>query len=133
MQCDIPVAHEGFAPISEALSIQRIGTVLSYSYPHLQTPFNIGQLRRDDARTQDLALEKLRAGRYRYTVSHRLSLHWSDRQAPGQPPPQEAVQLEEMAVNCLVRDPTEVPMEAILKMFEKMECSGEIGEILQRC
>lgn len=93
VQRDILVAREGFAPIPEALPAQRIGTVLGYSYPRLQALFDIGRLRRDDARTQDLVLEKLRAGRYRYAVSHQLSLHWSNRQAPGQPPLQEAAQL----------------------------------------
>ncbi|MHA5568133.1 amino acid ABC transporter substrate-binding protein, partial [Pseudomonas aeruginosa] len=122
----------GFAPIPEALPAQRIGTVLGYSYPRLQALFDIGRLRRDDARTQDLVLEKLRAGRYRYAVSHQLSLHWSNRQAPGQPPLQEAAQLEETAVSCLVRDSAEVPVEAILKTFEEMKRSGEIEEILQR-
>lgn len=75
VQRDILVAREGFAPIPEALPAQRIGTVLGYSYPRLQALFDIGRLRRDDARTQDLVLEKLRAGRYRYAVSHQLSLH----------------------------------------------------------
>ncbi|WP_427196546.1 substrate-binding periplasmic protein [Pseudomonas aeruginosa] len=132
VQRDILVAREGFAPIPEALPAQRIGTVLGYSYPHLQALFDIGRLRRDDARTQDLVLEKLRAGRYRYAVSHQLSLHWSNRQAPGQPPLQEAAQLEETAVSCMVRDSAEVPVEAILKTFEEMKRSGEIEEILQR-
>ncbi|HCI7109969.1 TPA: amino acid ABC transporter substrate-binding protein, partial [Pseudomonas aeruginosa] len=59
-------------------------------------------------------------------------LHWSNRQAPGQPPLQEAAQLEETAVSCLVRDSAEVPVEAILKTFEEMKRSGEIEEILQR-
>ena len=57
VQRDILVAREGFAPIPEALPAQRIGTVLGYSYPRLQALFDIGRLRRDDARTQDLVLE----------------------------------------------------------------------------
>ncbi|MGC3218521.1 amino acid ABC transporter substrate-binding protein, partial [Pseudomonas aeruginosa] len=73
---------------------QRIGSVLGYSYPRLHGLFDIGRLRRDDARTQVLVLEKLRAGRYRYAVCHQLSLHWSKRQPPGEPPLQDAAQLE---------------------------------------
>ncbi|MCW5448258.1 amino acid ABC transporter substrate-binding protein, partial [Pseudomonas aeruginosa] len=108
------------------------GTVLGYSYPRLQALFDIGRLRRDDARSFSSTRSWVRAGRYRYAVSHQLSLHWSNRQAPGQPPLQEAAQLEETAVSCMVRDSAEVPVEAILKTFEEMKRSGEIEEILQR-
>ncbi|HBO7421936.1 MULTISPECIES: substrate-binding periplasmic protein [Pseudomonas aeruginosa group] len=132
VQRDILAAREGFAPIPEALPAQRIGTVLGYSYPRLQALFDIGRLRRDDARTQDLVLEKLRAGRYRYAVSHQLALRWNNRQTPGQAPLQEAAQLEENPVSCLVRDAAEVPVEAILKTFEEMKRNGEIEEILRR-
>ena len=52
------------------LAPQSIGTVLNYRYPTLDPLFAKGQLRRDDARSEEQVLHKLVAGRFKYAVAN---------------------------------------------------------------
>ena len=60
-QPDVLVSRRGLplAVVPANLPRQTIGTVLGYSYPTLQPLFDNGHLLREDARSQDQALEKL--------------------------------------------------------------------------
>ena len=91
-----------------------------------------GQLQREDARTQDLALLKLSAHRYRYAISNELSLHWFNRQ---QPTGQKLHILSEIAsdpIACIIRDAPDVPTTALLRAMVQMKQAGEFDELLAR-
>ncbi|MCG6577633.1 amino acid ABC transporter substrate-binding protein [Pseudomonas sp. AF32] len=114
-----------------ALTQQPVGTVLSYTYPTLQPLFDSGQLRRDDARSQEQVLAKLLAGRYRYGVSNQWALDWfnqrhtADRQLHG------VAVLQEQELNCYLRKDPDIPAQRILDTLQKMKASGEIDAIIQ--
>ncbi len=120
------------APVLPAsLPLQPVGTVLGYIYPGLQPLFDSGQLQRDDARTQELVLQKLLAGRYHYAVSNEWTLGWfNQRLMPDQQLRGVAV-LQEQNVGCYVRNDPKLPVQRILDTLAQMKRSGEIDEIIK--
>ncbi|MCO6059626.1 transporter substrate-binding domain-containing protein [Pseudomonas sp. MOB-449] len=133
-QRDLIVARPGSAQLSspDTLSGQSIGTVLGYTYPRLQHLFDHGNLRRDEARNQELVLQKLLAGRYQYAVSSELALGWFNRDLPDTDRLVNVSILEEEPVSCLVRNDPALPVQRILRTLLQMKESGEIEEILAR-
>lgn len=133
-QRDLLIATAGqSAPTTPTqLARQSIGTVLGYTYPGLQGLFDSGRLVRDDARTQELVLQKLQAGRYRYAISNQLSLDWFNRQLPPQQQLQGVAVLEEHALGCYVRNDPALPVQRILLTLLRMRLSGEIDRIIAR-
>ncbi|WP_044874916.1 transporter substrate-binding domain-containing protein [Pseudomonas sp. LFM046] len=133
-QRDVIVARQGSEPLTspEAISGQSIGTVLGYSYPRLQPLFDHGAVQRDEARNQDLVLQKLLAGRYRYAVSSEMALGWFNRDLPDGDRLIDVATLEEEPVSCLVRNDPTLPAQRILQTLLQMKESGEIEEILAR-
>jgi polar amino acid transport system substrate-binding protein len=116
----------------EQLHDEHLGTVLGFSYPRLEPLFASGQLQREDARTQDLVLRKLSAGRYQYAISNELSLHWFNRQ---QPPEHKLHTLSEVAsdpIACIVRNAPDVPTMALLRAMVQMKQAGEFDALLAR-
>ncbi|WP_437882909.1 substrate-binding periplasmic protein [Pseudomonas sp. LRF_L74] len=109
---------------------ETIGTVLGYSYPTLQPLFDSGELRRDDARTQELVLAKLVAGRYRYAVSNELSLNWFSRQHHQQASLRAMLKITEDLAACIVRDEPDVPTMRLLRALVQMSNDGEFQAIL---
>ncbi|WP_053149516.1 ABC transporter substrate-binding protein [Pseudomonas sp. P97.38] len=124
-----PGGPEGVVPAR--LEPQPIGTVLSYSYPTLQPLFDSGQLRRDDARSQDQVLAKLLAGRYRYAVSNQWALDWFNQRHAADRQLQEVAVLQERELSCYVRNDPTIPAQRILRTLLKMKLSGEIDTIIQ--
>ncbi|CAD5108699.1 substrate-binding periplasmic protein [Zestomonas carbonaria] len=116
----------------EQLHGETIGTVLGFTYPRLEPLFASGQLLRDDARTQALALLKLDAERYRYAISNELSLAWFNRHQPANRQLQPLSQLSADLVACIVRDEPDVPTMQLLRALVRMKEDGEIEEILSR-
>lgn len=117
---------------AEQLQGKRLGTVLGFAYPRLEPLFASGQLQREDARTQDLALLKLSAHRSQYAISNELSLHWFNRQ---QPTGQKLHILSEIAsdpIACIIRDAPDVPTTALLRAMVQMKQAGEFDELLAR-
>ncbi|MFZ6047209.1 substrate-binding periplasmic protein [Pseudomonas sp. CR3202] len=133
-QRDLIVARHGTDLLAspEALSGQSIGTVLGYTYPRLQQLIDHGAIHRDEARNQDLVLQKLLAGRYRYAVSNALALGWFNRELPDADQLIGVATLEEEPVSCLVRNDPDLPAQRILLALSQMKESGEIDEILAR-
>jgi polar amino acid transport system substrate-binding protein len=113
------------------LSHQSIGTVLGYSYPTLQPLFDTDQLHRDDARNQELVLEKLLAGRNRYAVSNQWSLDWFNQRLLPDQQLHSVVVLQEQNVGCYVRNDPQVPVQRILRTLVQMKMSGEIDAIVR--
>jgi polar amino acid transport system substrate-binding protein len=111
---------------------ETIGTVLGFSYPQLQSDFNAGQLVREDARTQELALAKLVAERYRFTVSNELALQWFNRQQPANRKLQVVREIASDIVACIVRDEPDVPTMQLLRALVQMSNDGEFDAILAR-
>ncbi|MCV9919310.1 ABC transporter substrate-binding protein [Pseudomonas sp. BT-42-2] len=133
-QRDLLVSRSAdLAPINpEQLPAQAIGTVLGYRYPTLDPLFSQGRLRREDSRNQQLALQKLEAGRYRYAVSNQLSLHWFNRQLPAAQRLRVQGVLEEQSLGCMVRNDPTLPTQALLRALVRIKQSGEVERIVQR-
>ncbi|BAN47683.1 ABC transporter substrate-binding protein [Metapseudomonas resinovorans] len=133
-QRDLIVARQGSQPLAspDVLAGESIGTVLGYTYPRLQRLFDRGALQRDEARTQELVLQKLLAGRYRYALSNELALGWFNRDLPDADHLVDVGTLEEEPIGCLVRNDPAVPAQRILRTLVQMKESGEIEEILAR-
>ncbi|MDH4607284.1 transporter substrate-binding domain-containing protein [Pseudomonas sp. BN102] len=133
-QRDLIVARQGSEGVSgpDALSGQSIGTVLGYTYPRLQQQFDRGAVQRDDARNQELVLQKLLAGRYQYALSNELALAWFNLDLPDSDQLIGVATLDEEPVSCLVRNDPALPAQRILQTLLQMKESGEIDEILAR-
>jgi polar amino acid transport system substrate-binding protein len=111
---------------------ERVGTVLGFSYPSLEPLFASGHLHRDDARTQELVLEKLAAGRYRFAVSNQLTLDWFNSRQPAARRLQPLQEVTSELVACMVRDAPDVPTMALLRAMVRMKQDGEFDAILAR-
>ena len=111
---------------------ETIGTVLGFTYPGLDPLFASGQLQRDDARTQELALAKLQARRYDYAISNELTLQWFNRQQPAGDKLQPLQEVAADLVACIVRDEPDVPTMALLRALVQMRQAGEFEQILAR-
>ena len=111
---------------------ETIGTVLGFTYPGLDPLFASGQLQRDDARTQELALAKLQARRYDYAISNELTLQWFNRQQPAGDKLQPLQEVAADLVACIVRDEPDVPTMALLRALVQMKQAGEFEQILAR-
>jgi len=116
----------------EQLPLQAIGTVLGYTYTTLDPLFERGQLRREDSRSQELALQKLQIGRYRHAVSNELSLQWFNQRLPTGQRLQVLAVLEQQALGCMVRNDPSVPTQGVLRALVRMKESGEIERITRR-
>ncbi|MES2821768.1 MAG: transporter substrate-binding domain-containing protein [Pseudomonadota bacterium] len=116
----------------ESLEPQIIGVVLGYRYKRLDPLFERGTLQRDDARTQELVLNKLLAGRYRYAISSQFSLDWFNRRLAPAEQLRSVAQLAEEPIACLVHDTPDVPAQALLDTLQRMKASGEIEAIIAR-
>lgn len=132
-QPDVLVSRRGppLAVVPADLPRQTIGTVLGYSYPTLQPLFDNGHLLREDARSQDQALEKLLAGRYRYAVSNLWTLDWFNQRQPSDRQLQGVAVVQEQSVGCFVRNDPNVPVQRILRTLLRMKMSGEIDDIIR--
>lgn len=132
VQRDLLVGRPGEAARPGQRSGERVGTVLGFSYPQLEAMFASGQLRRDDARTQELALEKLEAGRYSFAVSNQLTLDWFNRHQPAGRRLQPISEVSADPVACMVRNEPDVPTMALLRAMVRMKQDGEFDAILER-
>ncbi len=133
IQRDLLVSRIDQEPLQpEELQGERIGTVLGFIYPRLEPLFASGQLRREDARTQELVLSKLEADRYQYAVSNQLSLDWFNRQQPAQRKLYPVSELAADPIACIVRDEADVPSMALLRAMVQMKQAGEFDAILAR-
>ncbi|UUY08145.1 ABC transporter substrate-binding protein [Pseudomonas sp. J452] len=133
VQRDVLVSrvHDQPPPPAQAQG-ELVGTVLGFIYPRLEPLFASGHLRRDDARTQELALEKLEAHRYRYAVSNDMALQWYNRR---QPPARQLQAISELSadlVACIVRDAPDVPTMPLLRALVQMSNDGEFEAILAK-
>ncbi|MDF0734299.1 ABC transporter substrate-binding protein [Pseudomonas entomophila] len=116
----------------QQLPPQAVGTVLGYAYPTLQPLLADGHLRREDSRNQQLALQKLLAGRYRLAVSNQLSLQWFNRQLPSEQRLRPLTVLEEQDLGCMVRNDPSIPAQGVLRALLRLKQSGEIERIVER-
>lgn len=132
-QRDLLVGHPGESAfgVREATP-QAVGTVLGYTYPTLAPLLSSGQLRREDSRSQELALQKLQAGRYRLAVSNQLSLQWFNRQLPQAKRLRPLQVLEEQDLGCMVRNDPAIPAQGVLRALLRMKQSGEVDRIIER-
>lgn len=132
VQRDMLVARTSRKMTLDNLHGELVGTVLGYVYPQLEPKFSSNDLRRDDARTQEIALLKLDAGRNNYAVSNELTLVWFNS---GRTAEHKLVPLEELSsdlASCIVRDEPDVPTMALLRAMVQMSNDGEFEKILAR-
>ena len=131
-QRDVLVARDAAQQATTPPAGSTIGTVLGFAYPTLEQRLLSGELRRDDARTQGLVLDKLAAQRYDYAVSNDLALRWYNTQHSGEAPLHEVQELTDDPVSCLVRNEPDVPTMQLLRAMVRMKQDGEFDAILQR-
>jgi polar amino acid transport system substrate-binding protein len=132
VQRDLIVTRATEPALPERPDGELLGTVLGFKYPRLEPLFASGQLQRDDARTQELVLEKLEARRYRYAVSNQMTLDWYNSR---QPVPRKLKAIDEVAsdlVACIVRNEPDVPTQQLLRAMVQMKQDGEFDAILAR-
>lgn len=133
VQRDLIVGRSAEADFTlEHLHGKRLGTVLGFSYPHLEPLLASGEIQREDARTQQLTLEKLEAGRYHYAISSQLSLDWFNRSQPQDKQLHALAQVSADPISCMVRDGPDVPTQALLRALVQMREDGEFDAILAR-
>ncbi|WP_277372592.1 ABC transporter substrate-binding protein [Pseudomonas sp. AA-38] len=133
LQRDLIVARDADPDFSlERLRGERLGTVLGFSYPTLEPLLSNSDIHREDARTQELALEKLEAGRYHYAISSQLSLDWFNRNQPQEKRLHALAQVSADLISCIVRDAPDVPTQALLRALVQMKQDGEFEAILER-
>jgi polar amino acid transport system substrate-binding protein len=113
------------------LSVQKVGTVLGYSYPNLQPYFDRHQLIRDDGRNQVQVLMKLKAGRYEYAMSNQMALNWFNSALPADQQLHPLRLMSAQGLGCYVRNDPQVPVQRILRTLLRMKMSGEIDRIIQ--
>ncbi|WXL24740.1 transporter substrate-binding domain-containing protein [Ectopseudomonas mendocina] len=114
----------------EDLYKERVGTVLGFNYPRLDSLFKGGQIHREDARTQEQTLLKLVAGRFGYAITNERTFHWFNRQlSPDQQLHIHSV-VASVPVSCVVRDEPDVPTARLLRAMDEMALDGEFEEIL---
>ncbi len=131
-QRDVLVARTKQNMTIEQLHGQTVGTVLGYVYPPLQAKFDSHDLLRDDARTQELTLLKLDAGRNDYAVSSELTLDWFNRTQSPRHKLQALHELSSDLASCIVRDEPDVPTMALLRALVQMSNDGEFERILAK-
>lgn len=132
VQRDLLVSRDPEPVTPQALPRQAIGTVLGFHYPTLGPLFMAGTLRRNDARTQGLVLNKLAAGRYDYAISNELALYWHNRDRDAASRLHGVHELSSDPAACLIRNAPDVPTEALLRAMLEMQRDGEFEAILQR-
>lgn len=130
-QRDLLVGLQPAALQPEQFKGERLGTVLGFTYPQLDALFVNGQIKREDARTQEQVLLKLQAGRYAYAVTNELSLHWYNRQRPASQHLHVLGEISNDPIACIVRDAPDVPTMALLRAMVQMKQAGEFEAILQ--
>lgn len=111
---------------------ETVGVVAGYSYPALAGRFDAGVLKRDEAPSQQHALEKVLHGRTRYALTNRQALDWFNRQHP---PAQHLVLLQVVdsaPVHCLLARQTSLPAPQLLAAVAKAVRSSQWRSILQR-
>lgn len=113
------------------LVTQNIGTVLNYTYPTLEPLFAKGQLKRDDARSEEQVLHKLVAGRFKYAVTNEWTLERFNQQLPPGRRLHVVAVVEEQSLGCYVRNDPALPVQRILRTLLRMKMSGEIDEIIK--
>ncbi|RWA25937.1 amino acid ABC transporter substrate-binding protein [Pseudomonas veronii] len=113
------------------LAPQSIGTVLNYRYPTLDPLFAKGQLRRDDARSEEQVLHKLVAGRFKYAVSNEWIVDRFNQHLPMEQRLHKVAVIEEQSLGCAVRNDPDLPVQQILRTLLRMKMSGEIDDIIQ--
>ena len=112
------------------LAAQSIGTVLNYSYPTLEPLFATGQLKRDDARSEEQVLHKLVAGRFKYAITNEWTLERFNQQFPKGPGLHVVAVIEEQSLGCYVRNDPALPVQRILRTLLRMKMSGEVDDII---
>mgnify|MGYP002127593510 CR=1 FL=1 len=111
---------------------ETVGVVAGYSYPALAPRFDTGALLRDEAPSQQHALDKVLHGRNRYALVNRQTLDWFNRQHP---PAQRLASLQVLgsaSVHCLLARRTGLPAPQLLAAVARAVRSPQWRSIQQR-
>jgi polar amino acid transport system substrate-binding protein len=132
---DVLAAAPGSATTPLLLDLQMqepVGVVLGYSYPSLEPFFQGGQLRRDDAPTQERMLEKLARGRTRYAVMNSLVLESFNQRRPAAEQLVRLQTIETLNTYCLLAANPGLEPQRILAAVRKLVESGQLKAIMAR-
>src|SRR5690606_31952574 len=102
-----------------------VGTVNGYVYTSLTNSFASGQLIRDDARTQEQVINKLKAQRYDYAVTNEFSFNWYKKTKHSEHQFQKLQMIQQSEISCMVRKGPGIPTQEILSAIKTMVVNGE--------
>ncbi len=110
-----------------------VGLVISYAYPDLEPALRSGQLRREDALSQELVLEKLLRGRSDYAVVNSLIALWFNKGLPASSAKLQLQQtLSSTQTHCLLSKQPGLAPERIKAAVQRLVASGQLQAILGR-
>ncbi|ARU89282.1 hypothetical protein B9K09_15505 [Pseudomonas sp. M30-35] len=107
-----------------------VGTVNGYVYTSLTHRFASGQLIRDDARTQEQVINKLKAQRYDYAVTNEMSFNWYKKTKHSEQQLQKLQMIQQSEISCMVRKGPDIPTQEILSAIKTMVTNGDVEGII---
>ncbi|MBH9553170.1 substrate-binding periplasmic protein [Inhella gelatinilytica] len=129
------VGHRSQRPITQLADVPKgavVGTVRAYRYPTLQVRFANGSLRREDARDQAGALQKLSRRRTDWAVVSQQALDWYRQQHPEHELAAWSVIVQRAGYHCAVPEGANVEPSRVLEALASLEREGAIHAILAR-
>lgn len=132
---DVLVGHAGTpapASLAELAEGTRVGTVVRYRYPALESQFAKGQLLRDDAPDQGSALRKLRHQRTPVAVVSQQSLAWYLRQTPNAGLAPWRLTVHAAQYHCALPKGTKVDARAVTQALQALKREGALERVLAR-
>lgn len=112
------------------LAGRRVGTVLGYRYPHLESALGT-RFMREDAPDMGANLRKLTAGRTPYAVTESITLRHHLQRHPD-PPLQEVWEVERFDVPCALSLRSKLSLDEINKAIQALEHDGSLRRLLAR-
>ncbi|MDG0815792.1 substrate-binding periplasmic protein [Bdellovibrio svalbardensis] len=126
------VSNTGPVKSLKAIEGARVGTVLRYNYPTVQSKFDSKELIRDDATNEEANLLKLESDRYQYALVDNHHLAYYLRNHPKSKINRAGFVVEEIAVRCWVRKGSELKLKDLNKAIDQIKSDGTLDKIFQK-
>lgn len=120
------------APVHSLADLKgkRVGTVLGFHYPDVESVLGAG-FRRDDAPSEAMSLRKLVAGRFDYALTKRSAVQTQIRKGNVPAELQQFV-FKELKTMCAVSRKGHIDVKELDAAIDAMERSGEMERLMQR-
>ena len=117
-------------PQLQALADERLGTVLGYHYPALESAFE-RQIRRADVADAETNLRRLSYGRVRYAVTDRAALAYYIKANPDSGL-REVVEVEHYQLGCALTPAKRALLQPLNKAIDRMVSDGSLQTLLKQ-